>query len=92
MQSNFGSFAGSLTESSAMDLFDSLEWVISFQNIYRLACFKRDNSIRKLVTSNWQLVCSTVYIILIAIEVGYVGQEAYYGKTENFLQIRNGEF
>lgn len=74
-----------------MELLDSLKWAILSQRLYRLAVFRTANDRAKLVTDNWEIFWSVLYIGIIAAQVCYIGQIMYFRPSENFFQINVGE-
>lgn len=74
-----------------MELLDSMKWTISAQRLYRLAVFRTVKKRAKLVTDNWEIFWSIMYIAIIAAEVSYIGQKMYFSSNENFFQINVGK-
>lgn len=74
-----------------MELLDSMKWMILAQRLYRLAVFRSVKKRAKLVTDNWEILWSIMYIGVIAAEVSYIGQKMYFSPSENFFQINVGK-
>lgn len=69
-----------------MDLLQSMKWVILSQKLYRLAVFRIDKTGRKLVTDNWEIFASILFISIVSAEVIYIGQKVYFQPPGNFFQ------
>lgn len=68
-----------------------MQWTISAQRLYRLAVFRPVKERAKLITDNWEILWSIMYIGIIAAEVSYIGQKMYFSPSENFFQINVGK-
>lgn len=73
-----------------MDFFDSIEALILFQQVYRLALFRVHKKQNKIITENFQYLWSFLFISAIVCEFGYCGYLLF--NQETLLQEKRKIF